>query len=143
MLRLIPCCMILLVTGLCTSMTGCKKEVKTFPMQVNLKFPSNMKLAKDDNIEVQFTNVDDPQSGFVASGPFSEMPFTANAIAGSFKVQLKIEPYPGSEGSEKRVLNYEMLNRSFDSVETPLKIDLTEGPNQTITIDIGKKTISK
>jgi len=124
---------------------------KGTPTSGKLVLPQGVQLAETDSVEVTFFP-DDPKvkRGATATVKTSDLSFTANTsettgvLPGKYKIAVRITPYMGSPGTDKRVKALEPLNQKFEREKTPLTFDVPAG-NDTVnlTIDLAKGTVTK
>jgi hypothetical protein len=125
-------------------LTGCG-GAKPVKLEVKVEFPSSIKVDEKDSIQVRFVGQGDAQgkSGAGLASP-STMSFTSNELLpGKYKVVVNLSPYPGTPGADKRSRALEPFNDSFSDQKTPLSVDIGPEPEQKITIDLAKKSVSK
>jgi len=106
--------------------------------------PPNTKLIETDSVAVNFMPEDAKNKG--GSTTASPTDLTIRPIelpTGKFKVTVQLQAYPGSKDHEKRNATFDTLNKGFDARTSKLTYDVTAEPEQAITIDLGKGTITK
>jgi hypothetical protein len=70
-------------------------------------------------------------------------PQTKGVLPGRYKLGVRITPYPGMPGSEARKTKLDgAINRKYEATKGALSYEVTDGA-QTITIDLGKGTVTK
>jgi len=131
--------------------TGCGGPGKGTPLSGKLVLPKDMKLQKDDSVNITFV----PDGGDVtraATCKFNadDLSFVADTsettgvLPGKYKITVSIIPYQGTLGSEARVRQInDGINKQFDETMTKLSYEVTAGGAKTITIDLAKSTITK
>src|SRR5437660_12457949 len=86
------------------AVVGCSGK-KPVTVKGNVLLPkwNNVKLAEQDLIQVTFDPEAKGGTPVGAKASLTDGSFSAQAAPGKYKVSVKITPYPGSEGSEKRL----------------------------------------
>jgi hypothetical protein len=140
-LRFFSCC-VLLSTSLV--MLGCGGP-KPVNLEVKVVFPSSIKVEEKDSIQVRFIGEGDLQGkGGAGLASPSSLSFTSKELLpGKYKVSVQLSPYAGIPGSDKRSRALEPFNESFGEKKTPLSVDIGPEPEQKITVDLAKKSVSK
>lgn len=139
--RLLRC---LLVLPFCCAflLTGCGKKGVTVKGTVIL--PQGTTLAETDATTVTFRP--EEAGGMPSSAKIkADGSFVATKVyPGKSKISLSLEPYPGSTPEIlKRKEAFRGLNKTFDANNSPLTYEVTSDPEQTITIDLPQKKVTK
>jgi len=95
-----------------------------------------------DSVEIRFI----PTGGGVAASTsytYKDGTFKAEVLPGTYKVTVNITPYAGMPDSEKRHREMENWIKKFDEGQSTLTVEIGSEANQTITIDMDKKTVTK
>jgi hypothetical protein len=140
-----------LLLSLCVGLlllTGCGPGKGT-PVSGKLILPPGVKTESNDSIEVVFSPEDAKMRGATAKVNSSDLTFTVDSaetkgvLPGKYKVTVKITPYMGQQGSDKRAMALEPMNKNFDLKNSKLTYEVTAGTEHKITIDLTKGTITK
>jgi len=118
---------------------GCSE--RTVNLSGKLVLPAKLKISEKDSVTVAFTP--EGTAGKAGVGVFSnsEQAFTVKDISpGKYKLTVSITPYPDEK---KRAPLLEPINVKYDAKSSPLKYEVTAEPNQSITVDLDKGTVSK
>lgn len=129
--------------------TGCGVGKGT-PVSGKLVLPQGMQLAENDSVELVFFP-DDPKVKRGATGTVkpADQSFVVNTsettgvLPGKYKISVRITPYMGAPGMDKRRLALEPLNKKFEQATTPLTFDVPAGDAVNLTIDLAKGTVTK
>jgi hypothetical protein len=122
---------------------GCGKKGSTVTGKIVL--PADIKLDKTDSGNVRFVPTERALKGKGGGGSLKidDQSFEAKDLApGEYKIEVTLQAYPGQE-NKKRAEVYEAFNKKFDGENTKLKYTVTSDPQQSITIDTVKETVSK
>jgi hypothetical protein len=130
------------VASVCmVAMLGCGKSA--VELSGKLVPPPNTKLVDSDSVQVTFVAEAKGDKSVVVEvkdGSFS----TKEIVAGKYKVAVSITPYAGEKGSQERTEYFnDFVNKDFTNTTTPLSYDVSSDAKQSITIDMGKKTVTK
>src|SRR5262249_4370810 len=100
--------------------------------------------------QLTFVPEDSKKAGATAVAKAPELTFTANSgqavgvLPGKYKITAKISAYMGQMGAEdKRGQAFEIYNRSYEAMTTPLNFEVTAGGPINLTIDLDKGTVTK
>jgi hypothetical protein len=133
--------------ALTLSLAGCG-SVPRGKVKGKVVLPQGVKLEKDDSLQVIFvTEGPSPESAAGKVDP-SDLTFHVEGgegkgvPAGKVKVSVTCTPYAGNPGSQERKIKLDKLFDPFVASKTPLSVELTTG-EQTITVDLDKKTVTK
>lgn len=128
-------------------LSGCGR--KTAVVKGTVVLPANVKLIESDSAKIIFMpeEKDRPAcSGAISTSDNSFVahnPTNKGLPPGKYKVTVRLQPYPGSKGSEKRQELFARINDKYDELASKLTYEVTEEPTQSITIDLTKGTIAK
>jgi hypothetical protein len=133
------CCLLLLA--------GCGK--KTVGVNGKLVLPVGVKLVDSDIVNVSF--VPEEGTGMASGGQVSPTDLTFSTrqgkipgtVPGKYKVVVKLTANPGKPDSKTRTAVFIPINKSFDADKTPLRCEVTDDPEQSFTIDLNKKSVTK
>jgi hypothetical protein len=124
---------------------GCsaKKEVS---VSGKLVLPADLERAENDGITIQFVPQDksDTSVQSVRSGASSrDLTIAPTAIyPGKYKIAVAFQPYPGPEQAKRTAL-LAPVNKAFEAANTPLTYEVTLDKDQSITIDLAQKSVTK
>ena len=127
-------------------LTGCGgKRVK---IKGTLVLPAGVKLEEKDSLQVTLSTTGDKAQSAGAKVDHTDLSFAISGNDGTgvppgkYKVMVSCAPYPGEAKAEERK---KLLEKEFAAFgeKTPLELELSGDDNQTITIDLEKKTVSK
>jgi len=129
---------------------------KGTPVSGKVVLPGKMTFEKDDSVEIVFIPEDAKKRGATvfatASGKSSDVSFTnlntaetTGVLPGKYKVTVKVTPYAGAPGSNERKRAFDdAINKQYDAIVSKLTYEVAAGSEpQTITIDLGKGTVTK
>jgi hypothetical protein len=133
------------ITALFLAGCGGGKGVK---IKGKIILPAGVKLEEKDSLQVNFVSAGDKPQSAAAKVNYSDLSFTVSGgdnkgvAPGKYKVMVSCAPYAGEAKAEDRKI---LLAKQFAAFgeKTPLEIDLSDGADQTITIDLDKKMVSK
>jgi len=119
------------------------------PVSGTVAFPSSVKLAENDTVSVGFVPAGGGQ-GITAKFNNADQSFnfeqTAETLGGippgKYKIVVKVTPYAGMPGSDKRKSALDPLNKKFDADASPLTYEVAPGENKVV-IDLTKGTVTK
>ncbi len=135
------------VTLVLSFVAGCGGPTPV-PLSGKVVLPSGVKLADTDSVTVVFVPEEGDQSkGENATLSPKDLSFSAKVVPGKYKIAVNVQIYPGSAGAmkETNAKNKELslVFGSFSSGSTPLHYEVTKEANQTITLNLDKKTVGK
>ena len=131
--------------------TGCGGPGKGTPVSGKVVLPKDLKIQKDDSVSITFVP-DGTDVKRAATSKFNadDLTFVADTsettgvLPGKYKITFAITPYPGTPGSEARVRQInDGINSQFNESRTKLSYEVTAGGPNTITIDLGKGTVTR
>jgi len=108
-----------------------------------LVLPSKFKLKDTDTIQLIFVPDDKTDTTAVATVEKTGEFKSSTVVPGKYKVTVKVDPYAGEPGNDKRQKEFEGFNKAHDLANSKLTYDFTSDSNQSITIDTEKDTITK
>lgn len=106
--------------------------------------PSQIKLEDQDSIELRFAaeSFDGPGKGAATSVSAKDLSFSAtNVPSGKYKIVIKVQPYAGTPGSNKRMLQLEPFNKANDLYQTKLTVEIGSQDVKEMVIDLDKKSV--
>jgi hypothetical protein len=125
-------------------LAGCGKSGKTVTVTGKLVLPQKAKLAESDSVIVTFLPEDNPTApGGTANVNPKDLTFSLAVPPGKYKVSVTFQPYPGEKDSEQRTKELNQHVGMFSRDATALRHEVGSEPNQAITIDLVKSTITK
>jgi hypothetical protein len=143
--RFLPILTSALICLLALSGCGGKKAVT---VKGKLVLPSNIKLDKTDVIQISFVPEDAKDTTRSAKPSPTDLSFVVqNAsgkglVPGKYKVTAKIDVYPGPD-NKKREETFKQINQSYNLLKSKLIYEVTSDPEQTVTVDLTKGTVTK
>jgi len=140
------CLTLLLVFGL-FSCVGCGSAPKGPTLKGTVVLPPNVKLEENDSASVVF--VPDGTEGelFAASINPSDLSFSTKGspgkgiVPGKYKVTVNLQPYVPGESKQKQI--FDTINTRYDTANSRLMYQVTSEPEQSITIDLNKGTVTR
>ena len=121
---------------------GCGKSAVT--VTGKLVPPPGVKLVETDAVTVQFAPEDGKgPSVFAQVTPADGTFVTKEILPGKYKVAVQIQAYQGMPESEKRGAAFEPVNKTFSEQTTKATYEVTSDPQQSITIDLAKGSVTK
>jgi hypothetical protein len=128
---------------------GCGKK-KGQVVKGNIVLPANASVKPDDSITLAL--IADAAGGGKSAGaaPISteDLSFTIKGpggigvAPGKYTITLNFTPYPGGSADVKK--HMEDLNKKFgDAKVSKLTYTVTDDPDQSITVDLDKQTVTK
>ncbi len=131
-------------------LAGCSSGPKTVKLTGTVVLPPGLTLGKDDGGQITFVPETEGLPAAAAVFKADNLSFTPNTaekngiVPGKYKIAVSIEIYPGTKGSEQRRQWLDaQYNKNFDQNNTKLTYEVTNEPEQSITIDLGKGTVTK
>jgi len=122
---------------------GCS-GAKPVTVQGKIILPKTVKLVETDNVEVRFIPEGAKAKAATAIMKTSDMTFTTpDILPGKYKVFVKITPYAGMPGNDKRARDLQPLNHENDEDASKLSVEVGSEPTQSITIDLAAKSVKK
>jgi hypothetical protein len=128
------------------ALAGCGQHGATVKGTVVL--PPQVKLEENDSLIVILVPEGEnsvaspspvkPDLSFVSMGPTGK-----GVPPGKYKITVSLTPYMGSPEAEKRKPSLDPINKQYDSAHTKLSYEVTSDPQQSITIDLAKGTVTK
>jgi hypothetical protein len=137
-------------------LAGCGK--KTVEVKGKLILPAGMKLMDADPAKkleadiVKVALVPEDSAGTASGGQVSNADMTfstregkkqAGTVPGKYKVTVKFSAYMGGADSQKRQEVFKKFNKFYDATKTPLKVEIGDELEQSITVDLVKNTVTK
>jgi len=107
-------------------------------------FPAQIKLEDTDSIELRFApeSFDGPGKGAATSVSAKDLSFSAtNVPSGKYKLVISVQPYAGTPGSNKRMLQLEPFNKANDLYQTKLTVEVGSQDVKDMVIDLDKKSV--
>ncbi len=107
--------------------------------------PSQIKLEDQDSIELRFAaeSFDGPGKGAATSVSAKDLSFTAtNVPPGKYKIVISVQPYAGTPGSNKRMLQLEPFNKANNLYQTKLSTEIGSQDIKDLVIDLDKKSVT-
>jgi hypothetical protein len=132
----LPVCFALLCT------TGCSE--KKVSLSGKLVLPASVKLDATDTVNIVF--IPEGENGVSASGAWNaaDRTFTVkDAVPGKYKITVRGTPYMGEKGADKRMTVFDSINKANDAANTKLRYEITAEPQQSLTVDVDKGTVTK
>jgi hypothetical protein len=125
---------------------GCGENTgKVFTVSGKVILPSQIKLEDQDSIELRFAaeSSDGPGKGAATSVSAKDLSFSAtNVPPGKYKIVLSVQPYAGTPGSNKRMLQLEPFNKSNNMYQTKLTTEIGSKDVKDMVIDFDKKSVT-
>jgi hypothetical protein len=105
-------------------------------------FPHDVKIEDQDGIQISF--VKDQGTGAAGAQVGKEKTFSAtNVPPGTYKITVQFQPYAGMPDNEKRAPAIKSLNDKYGTTKSKLNCEVTTQPEQSITVDLDKGTVTK
>jgi hypothetical protein len=124
-------------------LAGCTGK-KGVTVQGKVVLPPAVKLEESDVVSITFTPEGVKDKGAGAQASPKDLSFAAKGVfPGKNRIGVKITPYMGSPGSEKRSEALAPLNNMFGANNDKLTYEVTRDSTQSITIDLTKGTVTK
>jgi hypothetical protein len=141
--NLLPRLPVALVLAGLFAAAGCGGGAAPRTVSGKLILPPGVKLAQSDMLSVTF--VPEAKDGKTAVADVSpDHTFTTRQVMpGKYKITVAAQAYPGEKGFEQRTAAFENFNKQFEPGTTKLSYEVTQDPNQSITVDLAKGTVTK
>lgn len=133
----------LLVVAGCGGGAGKKAAV----LKGKVILPSNIKLGESDSASINFNPETEGDPNLTAVVNPVDLTFTATGVKGkgtppgNYKISVVLQPYTPGVSPLRQACDE--LNNRYSDGSTPLSYNLTEEPQQSITIDLSKGTVTK
>ncbi|VTR96686.1 hypothetical protein [Tuwongella immobilis] len=131
-----------LILAILVSMVGCSPEIKPVQITGKLVVHGNpYTVGFTEQVFVVLISVSGlraearvgPDASFTVQGPLK------GAIpAGFYRVAITTKPIPGADPTEEQAMKFD----DFHPSKSPLSIEVGPTPIQTLTIDLGKKSVA-
>jgi uncharacterized lipoprotein YajG len=109
-----------------------------------LVLPKDMKPSQNETVSIGFTPTDESATSAAAVYDRTDRSFVVKNIKpGKYTITVSILPYMGEKDTAKRKVAYDKLNKAYDPKSSKLTYDVTTEPNQSITVDVDKGTVTK
>jgi hypothetical protein len=133
------------VLGTCLLLLAGCGGTRTVNVSGKLNLPDNLKLVSDDAVNVILVPVDSgaKANNYTAKVENDHTFICRSVVPGKYKVTANFEAYPGKPGSAQRNENFKILNKTFDKNNSPLTYEVSGDAEQSITIDLTSKTVTK
>lgn len=141
----------LLVSAFCLLLlAGCGGGKKSVEVKGKLVLPPTLKLADTDLVKIALVPEELSSMASGAQVSNSDLTFSTRegkkqggTAPGKYKVTIQMGAYRGSAGSQERDVVFTKFNKFYDATKTPLKVEIGEELEQSITIDLVKNTVTK
>lgn len=127
---------------------GCGGGSKKGPvLKGTLVLPANVKLSENDSASVNFAPSTEGAKQFSAVVNPTDLTFEASGAAGQaivpgdYKITIMLQPYTPGESPQKKACD--AINTRYDDGNSNLTYKVTDAPEQSITIDLSKGTVTK
>jgi hypothetical protein len=126
---------------------GSSTKGKGATLKGTVVLPSNVKLQQNDMAAISFVPEADGGQAFTSQINTTDLSFVVQAVpgknltAGKYKISFRFQAYKPGESKEKKI--FEGMNAKYDSTKSKLSYDVTEEPQQSITVDLNKGTVTK
>jgi hypothetical protein len=136
---------------------GCGKQ--GVPVQGSIVFPSGLKLANDDVVDLAFVPVEKKGgTGAAAAVNTAARTFVANigeakgVLPGKYTITVQILPNPKDAMKDTKALTdadhvkraaVAAFNKIYDLTHSKLSCEVTSDPEQSFTVDLEKGTVKK
>jgi hypothetical protein len=117
-------------------LAGCAQ--RTANINGKLVLPQGMKLSQQDSVSIVFTPEDanNKTKAAIFSQPGDDTFAVKDLGPGKYKVSVSITAYMGDPDAAKRNTIFEQLNTKFGPGTPVLKYEVTNEPQQNITINV-------
>lgn len=125
------------------TLAGCDGSGSRRTVSGKVILPPGMKLADNDSVTIAFIpEAKDVKTPIVDVA--KDLTFKTNdTVPGKYKITFAAQAYAGEKGFEQRSAAFERVNKNFSAETTKLSYEVTQDPQQSITIDLAKGTVTK
>lgn len=126
---------------------GCGGSKKGPTIKGTVVLPPNVKLAENDSATITFAGSGEGTKQFATPINVADLTFQASGptgkgvIPGEYKIAVRLQPYAGGKSQHKPACD--AINDKYSSGNSNLSYKVTEDPEQSITVDLTKGTVTK
>ncbi len=135
-------CLVAVVGLALLCLAGCTS--RSITVKGKLILPGKTKLGTNDTVNIVFMPEGEGKKASAGIFNAADSTFVAKDVTpGKNRIEVKLTPYMGDPSETKRETAYEALNSKFGGGTSPLQYDVTNDPEQNITVDLDKGTVTK
>lgn len=126
---------------------GCGGSQKGPVLKGTIVLPANVKMSENDSASINFAPNSEGAKQFSATVNPADLTFEASGsegkgvVPGDYKITVILQPYVPGESPQRKV--FDAINTRYDDGNSNLTCKVTNDPEQSITIDLSKGTVTK